>query len=51
MKNIARYKKSSASMESYAVFMTSSEGRTGREELLRYISVVNQSITPEMYSR
>ena len=53
MKNIARYKKKLLLQweELPPVFMTSSEGRTGREELLRYISVVHQSITPEMYSR
>ena len=27
------------------VFMTSAEGRTGREEALRYIDTVHQSIT------
>jgi GTP-binding protein len=31
------------------VFMTSAEGRTGREELLRYIDTVHQSISPSMY--
>ena len=53
MKNIARYKKKLLLQweELPPVFMTSSEGRTGREELLRYISVIHQSITPEMYSR
>ena len=53
MKNIACYKKKLLLQweELPPVFMTSSEGRTGREELLRYISVVNRSITPEMYSR
>lgn len=53
IKNIARYKKKLLLQweELPPVFMTSSEGRTGREELLRYISVVHQSITPEMYSR
>ena len=53
MKNIACYKKKLLLQweELPPVFMTSSEGRTGREELLRYISVVHQSITPEMYSR
>ena len=31
------------------LFMTSAEGRTGREELLRYIDTVHQSISPSMY--
>ncbi len=53
IKHIARYKKKLLLQweELPPVFMTSAEGRTGREEVLRYIDVVHQSITPEMYSR
>ena len=53
MKHIAGYKKKLLLQweELPPVFMTSAEGRTGREEVLRYIDVVHQSITPEMYSR
>ena len=53
MKHITRYKKKLLLQweELPPVFMTSAEGRTGREEVLRYIDVVHQSITPEMYSR
>lgn len=52
MKQIARYKKKLLLQweELPPVFMTSAEGRTGREELLRYIDTVHQSISPDMYS-
>lgn len=51
MKQMARYKKKLLLQweELPPVFMTSAEGRTGREELLRYIESVHQSITPDMY--
>jgi GTP-binding protein len=51
MKQIARYKKKLLMKweELPPVFMTSAEGRTGREELLRYIDTVHQSISPSMY--
>lgn len=51
MKQIARYKKKLLLQweELPPVFMTSAEGRTGREELLRYIDTVHQSISPQMY--
>jgi len=53
MKQIARYKKKLLLQweELPPVFMTSAEGRTGREELLRYIDSVHQSISPEMYRK
>jgi len=53
MKQIARYKKKLLLQweELPPVFMTSAEGRTGREELLRYIDTVHQSISPEMYRK
>ena len=53
MKQIARYKKKLLMQweELPPVFMTSAEGRTGREELLRYIDTVHQSITPDMYGQ
>ena len=53
MKQIARYKKKLLLQweELPPVFMTSAEGRTGREEVLRYIDVVHQSITPDMYGQ
>ena len=53
MKQIARYKKKLLMQweELPPVFMTSAEGRTGREELLRYIDTVHQSITPNMYGQ
>lgn len=52
MKQIAQYKKKLLLQweELPPVFMTSAEGRTGREELLRYIDTVHQSISPDMYS-
>jgi len=52
MKQIARYKKKLLLQweELPPVFMTSAEGRTGREELLRYIDTVHQSISPDMYT-
>lgn len=51
MKQIARYKKKLLMQweELPPVFMTSAEGRTGREEVLRYIDTVHQSISPDMY--
>lgn len=52
MKQIARYKKKLL-MQWEAlppVFMTSAEGKSGREELLRYIDSLNQSINPQMYA-
>ena len=51
MKQIAQYKKKLLMQweELPPVFMTSAEGRTGREEVLRYIDIVHQSITPDMY--
>lgn len=51
MKQIARYKKKLLMKweELPPVFMTSAEGRTGREELLLYIDTVHQSISPSMY--
>jgi len=51
MKQIAQYKKKLLLQweELPPVFMTSAEGRTGREELLRYIDTVHQSISPDMY--
>jgi GTP-binding protein len=53
MKQIARYKKKLLLQweELPPVFMTSAEGRTGREEVLRYIDIVHQSITPDMYGQ
>jgi GTP-binding protein len=53
MKQIARYKKKLLMQweELPPVFMTSAEGRTGREEVLRYIDTVHQSITPDMYGQ
>lgn len=52
MKQIAQYKKKLLLQweELPPVFMTSAEGRTGREELLRYIDTVHQSISPDMYT-
>jgi len=51
MKQVARYKKKLLMQweELPPVFMTSAEGRTGREEVLRYIDTVHQSISPDMY--
>lgn len=53
MKQIARYKKKLLTQweELPPVFMTSAEGRTGREEVLRYLDIVHQSITPDMYGQ
>ena len=53
MKQIAQYKKKLLMQweELPTVFMTSAEGRTGREEVLRYIDIVHQSITPDMYRK
>jgi GTP-binding protein len=53
MEQIARYKKKLLLQweELPPVFMTSAEGRTGREEVLRYIDIVHQSITPDMYGQ
>ena len=53
MKQIARYKKKLLTQweELPPVFMTSAEGRTGREEVLRYLNIVHQSITPDMYGQ
>ena len=51
MKQVAQYKKKLLlQWEALPpVFMTSAEGRTGREELLLYIDTVHQSISPSMY--
>ena len=53
MKQIARYKKKLLTQweELPPVFMTSAEGRTGREEVLRYLDIVHRSITPDMYGQ
>ena len=53
MKQIAREKKKLLTQweELPPVFMTSAEGRTGREEVLRYLDIVHQSITPDMYGQ
>ena len=53
MKQIARYKKKLLTQweELPPVFMTSAEGRTGREEVLRYLDIVHQSITTDMYGQ
>ena len=53
MKQIAQYKKKLLlQWEALPpVFMTSAEGKSGREELLRYIDEVNKSITTEMYRK
>jgi GTP-binding protein len=53
MKQIAQYKKKLLlQWEALPpVFMTSAEGRSGREEVLRYIDEVNKSITTEMYRK
>jgi GTP-binding protein len=53
MKQIAQYKKKLLlQWEALPpVFMTSAEGRSGREEVLRYIDEVNNSITAEMYRK
>ena len=53
MKQIARYKKKLL-MQWEAlppVFMTSAEGKSGREEVLRYIDDLNASISPQMYTK
>lgn len=53
MKQIAQYKKKLL-MHWEAlppVFMTSAEGRSGREELLQYIDKLNGSIDPNMYRK
>ncbi|MEL0025956.1 MAG: ribosome biogenesis GTP-binding protein YihA/YsxC [Schleiferiaceae bacterium] len=53
MKQIARYKKKLL-MQWEAlppVFMTSAEGKSGREEVLRYIDELNASISPQMYGK
>lgn len=51
MKQIAQYKKKLLMQweELPPVFMTSAEGKSGREEVLRYIDTVHQSISPDMY--
>ena len=51
MKQVAQYKKKLLlQWEALPpVFMTSAEGRTGREELLLYIDTVHHSISPSMY--
>ena len=51
MKQLTKYKKKLMQHweELPPLFMTSAEGRTGREELLRYIDTVHQSISPSMY--
>ncbi|MDA0740722.1 MAG: ribosome biogenesis GTP-binding protein YihA/YsxC [Bacteroidetes bacterium] len=53
MKQIAQYKKKLLlQWEALPpVFMTSAEGKSGREEVLRYIDEVNKSITTEMYRK
>tara|TARA_B100000925_G_scaffold233353_1_gene181895 strand:- start:494 stop:988 length:495 start_codon:yes stop_codon:yes gene_type:complete len=53
MKQIARYsKKLLLQWETLPpVFMTSAEGKSGREELLRYIDELNASISPQMYGK
>jgi len=53
MKQVAQYKKKLLlQWESLPpVFMTSAEGKSGREELLRYLDEVNKSITAEMYRK
>jgi len=53
MKQITRYKKKLL-MQWEAlppVFMTSAEGKSGREEVLRYIDELNASISPQMYTK
>jgi len=53
MKQVAQYKKKLLlQWEALPpVFMTSAEGKSGREELLRYLDEVNKSITAEMYRK
>ncbi|MGB0194291.1 MAG: ribosome biogenesis GTP-binding protein YihA/YsxC [Schleiferiaceae bacterium] len=53
MKQIARYKKKLLlQWEALPpVFMTSAEGKSGREEVLRYIDELNASISPQMYGK
>jgi GTP-binding protein len=52
MKQIARYKKKLLlQWEALPpVFMTSAEGKSGREEVLRYIDSLNDSIDPQLYA-